>query len=73
VTIPLEDIVLDKLPEDDGKGALTSHLKYFHRAIYPPRVQQKILEQVTQKNCEDIYFHSLIFIREILENFYPQK
>ena len=41
-TAPSVDIALDKLPVDDGKGVLTSHLKYFYRAISPPHVQQKI-------------------------------
>ena len=39
--IPLEDIALDKLPVSDGKRVLTSRLKYFHKAISPPGVQQK--------------------------------
>ena len=34
-----EDIALDKLLVGNGKGVLTSHLKYFHRAISPPGVQ----------------------------------
>ena len=33
-TILSVDIALDKLPVDDGKGVLTSRLKYFQRAIH---------------------------------------
>ena len=39
--IPSVDIALDKLPVDNGKGVLTSRLKYFQRAISLQRVQQK--------------------------------
>ena len=35
------DITLDKLLVDNGKGVLTSRLKYFQRAISPSCVQQK--------------------------------
>ena len=34
-----EDIALDKL-HASRRGILTSHLKYFHRAIFPPGVQK---------------------------------
>ena len=37
MTIPPEDIALDKLPVGDGKGVLNSYLmKFFHRAIFSP-------------------------------------
>ena len=36
-----EDIALDKLPVGDGKAVLTSHLKYFHRAIPHTRCSMK--------------------------------
>ena len=45
-TIQSVDIALDKLPVDDGKGVLTSCLKYIQRAISPPCVQQKTLVSV---------------------------
>ena len=51
-----------------------SRLKYFHRAISnsPLCVERKNLNGYTG-NYEDIYFQSLLSIREILNNFYPQK
>ena len=49
VTIPPEDIALDKLPVGNGKGVLISCLKYFHRAISSPDVQRKNLEWLYRK------------------------
>ena len=37
-----EDIALDKLPVGDGKGVLTSCLKYFYRAIPYQVIIEKI-------------------------------
>ena len=76
-SIPPEEIALDKLPVGDGKGVLTSRLKYFHKAILnsPPRqCSTKNLERVAtyMENYKDIYFRGLLSIQEILEIFYPR-
>ena len=50
VTIPPVGIALAKLPNGDGKEALTSCLKYFQGAIFLPHVTPKHTDSVKERH-----------------------